>query len=183
MIRILALASIAVIALVEGAGVPQEHQIPDQIPPTTVYRPATTSTSSSTTTVPVAATTPATTAPATTTATPSASSEGSGRCGEWWPTALSAGWPEHRLDVLDDILWDESRCQADVTSSTGDWGLLQINWATWGDYVESFGLTREDLLVPTVNLWLGLQIADLAGEAGWGWCQPWHMSGERTCGQ
>jgi hypothetical protein len=182
--KALAILAVAVWAGVAAADVPQEWEIPDAIPPTTVYRPATTSTStSSTTTVHVAATSPATTAPPTTTVTPSAYSEGSGRCGEWWATALSAGWPEHRLDVLDDILWDESRCQADVRSSTGDWGLLQINWSTWGDYVESFGLTRDDLLVPTVNLWLGLQIAEMADQAGWGWCQPWHMSGERTCGQ
>jgi hypothetical protein len=181
--KALAILAVAVWAGVAAADVPQEWEIPDAIPPTTLYRPATTSTSSSsTTTVHVAATSPATTAPATTTATPSAS-EGSGRCGEWWPTAISAGWPEHRLDVLDDILWDESRCQAEVRSSTGDWGLLQINWATWGDYVESFGLTRDDLLVPTVNLWLGLQIAEIADAAGWGWCQPWHMSGSRRCGQ
>ena len=104
------------------------------------------------------------------------------RCGNWAAVALKAGWPEERLELLlDDIIWDESRCLADVVSGTGDWGLLQINWSTWGTYVESFGWTRDDLLLPSLNLWIGLQIAHKADEAGWGWCQPWDMSGRRTC--
>ena len=103
------------------------------------------------------------------------------RCGDWADDALRAGWPEDRLDVLLDIIWDETRCQPDAVSSTNDYGLLQINRKVWRDYVESFGLTMNDLLVPNVNLWIGLQIAEKAVEAGWRWCQPWDMSGRREC--
>lgn len=105
------------------------------------------------------------------------------RCGNWAAVALKAGWPEERLELLlDDIIWDESRCQADATNGS-DHGLLQINWSTWGDYVESFGLTRDDLYLPEINLWIGAQIAAKATDAGWRWCQPWDSSQVRRCGQ
>ena len=103
------------------------------------------------------------------------------RCGDWEDDALRAGWPADRIDILLDIMWDETRCQPDLISSTNDYGLLQINRKTWRPYVESFGLTMNDLLVPNVNLWIGLQIAEKAVEAGWRWCQPWDMSAVRSC--
>jgi soluble lytic murein transglycosylase-like protein len=105
------------------------------------------------------------------------------RCGNWAAVALKAGWPEERLELLlDDIIWDESRCQADATNGA-DHGLLQINWSTWGEYVESFGFTREDLYIPEINLWIGAQIAAKATDAGWRWCQPWDSSQVRRCAQ
>lgn len=104
------------------------------------------------------------------------------RCHEWIGTAVDVGWPEYRLDVLDDIMWGESRCDPTQVSSTNDWGLLQVNRKVWRGYVEAFGLTMDDLLVPEVNLWIGLQIADIAAyEYGWRWCQPWDMSSRRAC--
>ena len=105
------------------------------------------------------------------------------RCGNWAAVALKAGWPEERLELLlDDIIWDESRCKADATNGV-DHGLLQINWSTWGEYVESFGFTREDLYIPEINLWIGAQIAAKATDAGWPWCQPWDSSQVRRCAQ
>ena len=105
------------------------------------------------------------------------------RCGDWASVALRAGWPEERLEVLlEDIVWDESRCLPDATNGA-DHGLLQINWATWSEYVESFGFTRDDLYVPEINLWIGAQIAAKATEAGWRWCQPWDSSQVRRCEQ
>jgi len=105
------------------------------------------------------------------------------RCGNWAAVALKAGWPEERLELLlDDIIWDESRCQPDATNGA-DHGLLQINWSTWSEYVESFGFTRDDLYIPEVNLWIGAQIAAKATDAGWRWCQPWDSSQVRRCAQ
>lgn len=105
------------------------------------------------------------------------------RCGNWAAVALKAGWPEERLELLlDDIIWDESRCQTDATNGA-DHGLLQINWSTWSEYVESFGLTRDDLYIPEINLWIGAQIAAKATDAGWRWCQPWDSSQVRRCAQ
>jgi hypothetical protein len=105
------------------------------------------------------------------------------RCGNWAAVALKAGWPEERLDLLlDDIIWDESRCQPDATNGA-DHGLLQINWSTWSDYVQSFGFTRDDLYIPEINLWIGAQIAAKATDAGWRWCQPWDSSQVRRCAQ
>ena len=182
MIRALALLVALFWAMLEAAGVPNEWEIPDAIPATTVYRPAPSVTS--TTYTPVPSTSVTVTSSSTTTTEPAqpALETETLRCGRWAGLASDAGWPDEWLPLLlDDIMWDESRCLADVVSGTGDWGLLQINWSTWGTYVESFGWTRDDLLLPSLNLWIGLQIAHKADEAGWGWCQPWDMSGRRTC--
>lgn len=177
--KALAILVVSLWAMLEAADVPNEWEIPDTIPATTVYRPPAT-TSTTTTTEPVPTVTTADVVwVETTTTVPSWIGY---RCAEWAPLALEAGWPEERLELLlDDIAWDESRCQPDAVSPTNDYGLLQINWATWSTYVQSFGLTKHDLLVPSVNLWIGLQIAEMADDAGWGWCQPWHMSEVRRC--
>jgi hypothetical protein len=102
-------------------------------------------------------------------------------CPEWIPMAVEAGWPLDRLAVLDDIMWEESRCLPGEVSGTSDWGLLQVNRKVWRQYVESFGLTMDDLLVPQINLWVGLQIAAMSEDNGWRWCSPWDMSGVRSC--
>lgn len=107
---------------------------------------------------------------------------GTFRCWEWIDMAVDVGWGTDRLDVLDNIMYRESRCDPSQVSPTNDWGLLQVNRKVWRPYVESFGLTMDDLLVPQVNLWIGLQIANIAEyDYGWDWCQPWYMSGPHTC--
>lgn len=119
-----------------------------------------------------------TSTPTTSTTTPPG---GGARCGEWALATSKAGWPAEWVDtLLDDIVWDESRCQPDATNGY-DHGLTQINWTTWGDYVESFGFTKADLYIPEINLWIALQIAHIADEAGWRWCQPWDSSQVRRC--
>jgi hypothetical protein len=143
----------------------------DTIPPTVYTPPAT---------VPVTATTPVATAPATTTTALARESVAvpPARCGEWWPTARSMGWTDELLETLDRIMWNESRCQADAISPTNDYGLVQVNWATWGSTVTSLGYTKRDLLVPAVNLLIGRLIYQTALDAGWcGW-EPWYMSGD-----
>jgi hypothetical protein len=97
-------------------------------------------------------------------------------CGAWWPTAVAAGWPVDDLGHLDAVMWAESRCTPDIVSTSGDWGLAQINWTAHGDRVEALGYTRDDLLVPAVNLMVARQVFE-AAEAAW-WCgwEPWAAS-------
>ena len=99
------------------------------------------------------------------------------KCPEWSGYAATF-WPAHMLDVVDQIIWQESRCQADAISPTRDYGLMQINWATWGPMVTELGLTRDDLLVPAVNIMVGRIIAVEAERLGWCSFQPWYMSGD-----
>ena len=99
------------------------------------------------------------------------------KCPEWSGYAATF-WPAHMLDVVDQIMWQESRCQADAISPTRDYGLMQINWATWGPMVTDLGLTRDDLLVPAVNIMVGRMVAVEAERLGWCSFQPWYMSGD-----
>ena len=169
--RLIALASLLTASLFGIGSLPPEWEDYETLPaatpietlPPTVYAPATSST-----TVPATATTPAATAPATTTTTLARESAAvpPARCGEWWPTARSMGWTDELLETLDRIMWNESRCQADAISPTNDYGLLQVNWATWGSTVKSLGYTKHDLLVPAVNLLIGRLIYQTALDAG-----------------
>lgn len=99
------------------------------------------------------------------------------RCAEWWHAAVVAGWPAERIPkLLDSIVWAESRCQPDATNGA-DWGLAQINWATWSHLVDSMGLKRDHLMQPELNLRVALLVAQEAENQGWRWCQPWDNSG------
>jgi len=102
------------------------------------------------------------------------------KCPEWWATAAT-WWPDDQLDTVDRIIWNESRCQADARSDTGDHGLMQINWATWSTFVTELGYTRDQLYVPDVNLLIGRLIAEEAERIGWCPFQPWYMSGSYGC--
>jgi len=102
------------------------------------------------------------------------------RCSEWWVFAAT-WWPDDELATLDRVMWNESRCQPDAISRTNDYGLLQINWATWSTFVTELGYTRDQLLNPAVNLLVGRLIALEAEKLGWCTFQPWHMSGGYGC--
>ena len=99
-------------------------------------------------------------------------------CGDWWVTAVAAGWEPRLLSVLDEIMWRESRCRSDAVSSTNDYGLLQLNWTAHGDRYEQAGWTRADLLDPVLNLALGWDLFVAHEEASEFWCgfSPWYMS-------
>ena len=99
-------------------------------------------------------------------------------CGEWWPTAVSMGWPIDTLPTLDRVMYNESRCQSDAVSPTNDYGLVQVNWATWRHMVTDLGYTRNSLLNPAINLLIGRLIYQEAINAGYRcpW-SPWYMSG------
>ena len=100
------------------------------------------------------------------------------RCGEWFNTAVEAGWSFNRIRVLlTEIMWNESRCQPDVKSPTNDYGLVQINRRAHRNLVHDLGLMFEDLYDPVTNLSVALVIADMAESYGWKWCQPWIYSG------
>lgn len=89
------------------------------------------------------------------------------------------GWPDELLPTLGRVMWNESRCQPDAISPTNDYGLVQVNWATWSQVVRDLGYTKESLLVPAVNLLIGRLIYQTALDAGYrcGW-SPWYMSGD-----
>ena len=101
------------------------------------------------------------------------------RCGDWWQMAVDVGWPVEWLPKFDDILWRESRCQAEVKSSTNDYGLMQLNWAAHGARLTDKGITRGMLYDPRTNLTEGLWIAEYARDNYGCWSQPWKWSGER----
>lgn len=100
-----------------------------------------------------------------------------GECDEWYELALNVGWKREQLVLLGDIIWEESRCQHDVVSSTNDYGLTQINWAAHGSRLTSRHITKNDLLNPAINLREALWIANYAQEHYGCWSQPWYMSG------
>ena len=99
------------------------------------------------------------------------------KCPEWSGYA-AIYFDADELEIVDRIMWQESRCQADAISPTRDYGLMQINWATWGPMVTDLGLTRDDLLVPAVNIMVGRMVAVEAERLGWCSFQPWYMSGD-----
>ena len=122
--------------------------------------------------------------PATTTTSPTLASVGwSGKCVEWWSTAMRMGWPEHLLPTLGEVMWNESRCQSDAHNKrSGDYGLTQINWGYHDQRTHSFGYTKLDLFVPAVNLMIAYDIYldALATSPDCGWW-PWKASGN-YCG-
>ena len=101
------------------------------------------------------------------------------RCPEWWVVAIGAGWPEDRavLEVLDWIIWAESRCQPDAIGD-GSYGLTQIQWSVHDDWIVELGFERDELLEPATNLALAYQLyrtvdQDSAYRCGF---SPWYMS-------
>jgi hypothetical protein len=103
-------------------------------------------------------------------------------CGEWWVTALAVGWTRDELPTLDRIMWNESRCQPEVSSSTNDHGLVQINWTTWASLVERLGYDKTELYNPAFNLAVGKMVSQQAVKAGWCKYQPWHGFSGNYCG-
>ena len=101
------------------------------------------------------------------------------RCGDWWQMAVDVGWPTEWLPTLDDIMWSESRCQAEVRSSTNDYGILQLNWGAHGARLTAKGVTKGMLYDPRTNLTEGLWIAEYARDNYGCWSQPWKWSGKR----
>jgi len=155
---------------------PSEYELMVEYSTLATWPPTTTTTATTTTEAPRTA---ATVAVTTTTGTPGLPVADGAKCPAWWDTARSMGWPEHEMGTLDRVMWNESRCQPDAVSSTRDYGLTQINWATWSHLVRELGYTREHLLVPAVNLLVARIVYQVAADAGYR-CgfSPWYMSGD-----
>lgn len=122
----------------------------------------------------------------TTTSTTAAVSVGwSGKCVEWWSTAMRMGWPEHLLPTLGEVMWNESRCQSDAHNKrSDDLGLTQVNWGYHDQRTHSLGYTKYDLFVPAVNLMIAYDIyldaLETSPNCGW-W--PWKASGDYCKGR
>jgi len=86
-------------------------------------------------------------------------------CGEWWHLASSVGFDNQMMSTLDQVMWQESRCDAMQHNASdpngGSYGLTQIN-AFWCQpskyyptgYLQSMNvLTKcDDLYNPAINL-------------------------------
>jgi hypothetical protein len=110
-----------------------------------------------------------------------------GLCPQWREYAVSVGWKVRNLKTLDYIMHRESRCRPQALNTTlnrnGSWdyGLLQINDATWckpsrysaKGYLQTLRIVNncKDLLDPTVNLVAALAVYEAAGNS----FSPWGM--------
>jgi hypothetical protein len=103
-------------------------------------------------------------------------------CQEWFPTAISVGWPNETetLMKLGRLLWKETRClNVSYTHSQfngHDHGIAQIN-EIHRSYVEQvFNMPMEESMSdPTLNLRFAyLLYSDIADKGGCGW-RPWRL--------
>jgi len=93
-----------------------------------------------------------------------------GKCGEWHDIAMSVGWPAEEWERLQQIIWRESRCQADAWNGA-DAGLVQIN-QIHTKWMSDFGYVfPDDMFNPEKNLTFALA---LWNSSGW---KPWRFSG------
>ena len=104
------------------------------------------------------------------------------KCAEWFPTAISVGWPNdiETLTGLSHLLWKETRCQnvdyKHPAFNGHDHGLIQSNeiHTAWAE--ELFNMPFEESMSdPTLNLRFGWLLYQSAEEI-WG-CgfHPWGM--------
>ena len=103
-------------------------------------------------------------------------------CQEWFPTAISVGWPNNpeTLEKLGRLLWKETRCQnvsyTHPSFNGHDHGVAQIN-EIHRKYVEQlFDMPMEESMSdPTLNLRFAyLLYSDIVEGGGCGW-KPWSL--------
>jgi len=103
-------------------------------------------------------------------------------CQEWFPTAISVGWPNdtETLMKLGRLLWKETRClnvsYTHPQFNGHDHGIAQIN-ELHRSYVEQvFSMPMEEAMSdPTLNLRFAyLLYSDIADKGGCGW-RPWKL--------
>jgi hypothetical protein len=104
------------------------------------------------------------------------------KCQEWFPTAISVGWPNNpeTLEKLGRLLWKETRClnvsYTHPSFNGHDHGVAQIN-VIHRAYVEQlFNMPMEESMSdPTLNLRFAyLLYSDIAETGGCGW-KPWRL--------
>lgn len=104
------------------------------------------------------------------------------KCQEWFPTAISVGWPNDpaTLEKLGRLLWKETRCQnvsyTHPMFNGHDHGVAQINQIHRA-YVEQLfaGPMEESMADPTLNLRYAFILyseREAAGKCGW---KPWSL--------
>jgi len=104
------------------------------------------------------------------------------KCQEWFPTAISVGWPNNpeTLQKLGRLLWKETRCQnvnyLHPMFNGHDHGVAQINQIHRA-YVEQLftGPMEESMSDPTLNLryaYILYSEREAKGQCGW---QPWSL--------
>jgi hypothetical protein len=93
-----------------------------------------------------------------------------GKCGEWYDTAMSAGWPADEWPTISKVMWRESRCLVDAWNGH-DAGLMQIN-QIHKPRLRYLGMSHPDTMF---NPYWNLVFArDLWERAGW---EPWTFKG------
>ena len=123
-------------------------------------------------------TTTTTTAPSTT-VIPEASKY---KCSEWFPTAISVGWPNNpeTLEKLGRLLWKETRClnvsYTHPSFNGHDHGVAQINQIHRAYVEQLFDMPMEESMSdPTLNLRFAfLLYSDIVEGGGCGW-KPWRL--------
>lgn len=89
-------------------------------------------------------------------------------CPQWWTLAREVGWSENELEMLDFIIWRESRCLPDAWNGA-DAGLTQIN-QIHTHFVEVMGYTfPEGMFDPRSNLTFALKLWTGKGWEPWGY--------------
>jgi hypothetical protein len=110
------------------------------------------------------------------------------KCQEWFPTAISVGWPNNTetLEKLGRLLWKETRCLNITPLSSdpelakrfnnSDHGIAQINEIHTRYAEQVFNMPfAEAMSDPTLNLRFAyLLYSDIAETGGCGW-KPWRL--------
>ena len=104
------------------------------------------------------------------------------KCQEWFPTAISVGWPNNTetLEKLGRLLWKETRClnvsYTHPSFNGHDHGVAQINQIHRAYVEQLFDMPMEESMSdPTLNLRFAfLLYSDIVEGGGCGW-KPWRL--------
>ena len=179
----LLLAALGTVGAVLVASSPEPRIDPPTLPVTTAYEPY------SYGEIPAGASE----APQTSAEAPiSVEKQSEGRCTDWSPYAASIGFTSEEIDILERIIWLESRCQPGVVGDEeygGSIGLAQIHAPTWckpskywpNGYLQTHGiiLTCDDLFDVRHNLRAAYEIFVYAGRSFHTWTTYKLIGGEK----
>lgn len=87
----------------------------------------------------------------------------SGRCAQWYSTAIAAGFHPEQWTNVARIMYRESRCQPTAHNRSGATGLMQI-MPMWAD---DCGGSRADLYDGGFNLGCAVHILGVQGWSAW----------------
>jgi hypothetical protein len=87
---------------------------------------------------------------------------------EGWRGLVEDHFPAEAVDRMICLMGYESGGDPRASSPTDDHGLLQIHWPVWGG---TFGVTREELYEPGLNVRLAREIWNRQGFGAW---SPWN---------